>query len=137
MPGDPGDATTRDRRRRRTGLPSAADFTGITVGRRDDEPSLLDGLDSFGSGLPDELEERYTPPPPPPLPRISSTAILAIFGLIGGFVLFLFPRVLPIDRDISTLLGFTGIVAGFVTLILRLRAGGDEDDIDPDDGAVV
>ena len=35
-----------------------------------------------------------------------------------------------------TLLGFTGILAGFVTLIWRLRPG-DEDDHDPDDGAVV
>ncbi len=51
-----------------------------------------------------------------------------------GFVLFLFPSVFPADAGIVTLLGFTSILAGFVTLIWRLRPG-DRDD--PDDGAVV
>ena len=40
-----------------------------------------------------------------------------------GFVLFLFPWLLPIDRSAVTLFGFTGILAGFVTLIWRLRPG--------------
>jgi hypothetical protein len=33
-------------------------------------------------------------------------------------------------------LGLGGILAGFITLIWRLRSG-DDDDWDPDDGAVV
>ena len=40
------------------------------------------------------------------------------------------------DRSAVELFGFTGILAGFVTLIWRLRPG-DEDDDDPDNGAVV
>ncbi|MCF0095103.1 MULTISPECIES: DUF308 domain-containing protein [unclassified Micromonospora] len=120
-------------------LPSATDFSGISVGRgtRGDEPSLLDGLDTFGADLPDDDEdEGYHPPPPPPLPRISKYAVVGALAVVVGFVLFLFPSLLPVDRSAVTLFGFTGILAGFVTLIWRLRPG-DEDDDDPDNGAVV
>jgi hypothetical protein len=107
-------------------------------GRGVAEPSLLDGLETFGADLPDEDDdEGYTPPPPPPLPRISKYAVLGVLGVVGGFLLFLFPTVLPIDSTVSMLFGFTAILAGFVTLIWRLRPGGDEDDYDPDDGARV
>ena len=47
-----------------------------------------------------------------------------------GFVLFLFPSLLPVDAALVTLLGFTGILAGAVTLVWRLRPG-DDDDHDP------
>ncbi|MER7890923.1 DUF308 domain-containing protein [Micromonospora sp. NPDC094482] len=133
---DDSSPTATDVRR----LPYAADVSGISVGRNPgpDEPSLLDGLDTFGADLPDDDEdERYTPPPPPPLPRVSKYAAVGVLGVVVGFVLFLFPSLLPVDRSAVTLLGFTGILAGFVTLIWRLRPGGDDDDRDPDDGAVV
>ncbi|MEU7960044.1 DUF308 domain-containing protein [Micromonospora humida] len=132
---EPTGPTTTDVRR----LPYAADISGISVtprGRQQDEPSLLDGLDTFGADLPDDPEEGYTPPPPPPLPRISKYAVVGVLGIVLGFVLFLNPSLLPVDASVVTLLGFTGILAGFVTLIWRLRPG-DEDDHDPDDGAVV
>ncbi|SCG38243.1 DUF308 domain-containing protein [Micromonospora halophytica] len=118
-------------------LPYAGDISGISLGReRHDEPSLLDGLDTFGADLPGDPEEGYTPPPPPPLPRISKYAVVGALSIVLGFVLFLNPSLLPVDASVVTLLGFTGILAGFVTLIWRLRPG-DEDDHDPDDGAVV
>jgi hypothetical protein len=105
---------------------------------RDSESSLLDSLDNFGAEveLPDD-DEGYTPPPPPPLPHISKYAVLAVLAIIAGFVLFLNPDLLPIDNNISMLFGFTGILAGFVTLIWRLRPDDDDDDYDPDDGARV
>ena len=60
-----------------------------------------------------------------------------MLAIVVGFVLFLSPTVLPVsDPSVVTLLGFTGILAGFVTLVWRLRPG-DTDDHDPDDGAVV
>jgi hypothetical protein len=128
---------------RPTRRPSAADFSGISVTRRFEDPrgdegSLLDGLDTFGADLPGEPtdEEGYTPPPPPPLPRISKYTIAAVLGVVAGFVLLLFPQVLPIDRTVATVFGFLAILAGFVTLISRLRPG-DDDEPDPDDGARV
>ncbi|MGK5684649.1 DUF308 domain-containing protein [Actinoplanes sp. URMC 104] len=126
------------------GLPDAADFSGVSLGRRrtdrpTEDPSLLDGLDTFGAGLPgddeDEEDERYVPPPPPPLPRISKYAVIGVLSVVVGFLLFLFPTMLPIDRDYVTLIGFAAIVAGAVMLVWRLRSGDDEDDYD--DGAVV
>lgn len=120
-------------------LPYAADVSGISLSRgRQDEPSLLDGLDTFGADLPgDEDEEHFTPPPPPPLPRFSKYAVLGVFCIVVGFLLFLSPTVLSVvDPSVVTLLGFTGILAGFVMLIWRLRPG-DSDEHDPDDGAVV
>jgi hypothetical protein len=104
---------------------------------RDSETSLLDGLDSVAGDLPADDDEGYTPPPPPPLPRISKYAVLGVLGIIIGFVLFLSPGLLPVDSDLSMLLGFTAILAGFLTLIWRLRPDDDEDDYDPDDGARV
>lgn len=117
-------------------LPSATDVSGISVGGRADEPSLLDGLDTFGADLPDDPEDRYVPPPPPPLPRPSKYAVIGVLAIVAGFALFLFPNLLPIDRGLVTMLGFAGILTGFVTLIWRLRPGDEEED-DPDDGAVV
>lgn len=102
-----------------------------------DEPSLLDGLDTFGSHLPDEDEGTYTPPLPPPLPRPSGAVILAVVGIVAGFVLFLRPRLLPLDYGLVQLFSFVAVLAGVATLILRMRPGGDEEDQDPDDGAVV
>jgi hypothetical protein len=103
------------------------------------QPSLLTALDTFGTDLPDEPddEEGYTPPPPPPLPRISKYAVVGVLGIVAGFVLFIKPSLLPIDSDVSMLIGFTAILAGFGTLVWRLRPGDDGDDYDPDDGARV
>ncbi|WP_431935525.1 DUF308 domain-containing protein [Micromonospora sp. RP3T] len=132
---EPAGPTATDVRR----LPFAADVSGVSVSRgRHDEPSLLDGLDTFGADLPgDAEEEHYTPPPPPPLPRFSKYAVLGVLCIVVGFLFFLSPTVMSlVDPSVVTVLGFTGILAGFVMLIWRLRPG-DRDDHDPDDGAVV
>jgi hypothetical protein len=103
------------------------------------QPSLLTALDTFGRDLPDDPddEEGYTPPPPPPLPRISKYAILGALAVVAGFVVFIKPALLPIDSDVSMVLGFAAILTGFAMLVWRLRPGDDEDDYDPDDGARV
>jgi hypothetical protein len=133
---DRADATGR---RRSDAADRARDWP-VEWRRGADEPSLLDALDTFGTNLPDEPddEEGYTPPPPPPLPRFSKYAVTAVLAVVCGFVLFLFPDLLPLDPDMVMLVGFTGILAGFVTLVWRLRPGDDEDaDDDPENGAVV
>jgi hypothetical protein len=102
----------------------------------DEPPSLLDGLDTFGANLPDD-DEGYEPPPPPPLPRPSMPTVLATLAIAVGFLLLLWPGLLPVGHDVVLLLGFGGIIAGFVTLVWRLRPGDEDDDVDPDDGAKV
>ncbi|SDZ06513.1 hypothetical protein SAMN05444365_105131 [Micromonospora pattaloongensis] len=135
--GDGGGApTTPERGTEPRRLPYAGDISGISLGRRPDEPSLLDGLDTFGADLPDD-DEGYTPPPPPPLPRVSKYAAVGVLGIVAGFVLFFFPDLLPVDRALVTVIGFASVLAGFVTLIWRLRPDKDDDERDPDDGAVV
>jgi hypothetical protein len=103
----------------------------------EDQLSLLDGLDSFGASLPDEDDDGFTPPAPPPLPRPSMPAALGIGSIIAGLIIFLSPGVLPVGEATALLLGFCAILAGFVTLVWRLRPGDDEDEGDSDDGAKV
>jgi hypothetical protein len=104
------------------------------------EPTVLESFDAFHPDLDEdqdeEDEDRFVPPPPPPLPHISKYAVMGVLGVVLGFVLFLFPDLLPIDRDYVIMLGFAAIVSGAVMLVWRLRSGDDEDD-DFDDGAVV
>ena len=102
-----------------------------------EESSLLDGLDTFGAGLPDPEEEGYTPPAAPPVPRPSAPTALAVAGIILGLLVFLKPSLVPIAESVAMLLGFAAVVGGFATLVWRLRPGDDDDDIDPDDGARV
>jgi hypothetical protein len=118
-------------------LPALRRWQRSTVAPRDDRPSFLDGLDSFGAGLDDaDDEEGYTPPPPPPLPRLAPATIAAVVSILVGVLLLFDPGLVPIDNTAAMALGLAGILAGFIALIWRLRSG-DDDDWDPDDGAVV
>ena len=104
--------------------------------------STVDPRDSVGRGFDgyadeDEDDEGYTPPPPPPLPRISLITVAAVIAILAGFVLFFNPGLLPISAAASLIIGFAAILAGFATLVWRLRSGDDDDDWDPDDGAIV
>lgn len=106
----------------------------------DDEPSLLDGLDTFGAHLPDDEEDEgtYTPPPPPPLPKPSKFTVGAVLAILAGFILFLWPALLPIGENLARFTGFVACFAGVAVLVWRLRPGTDDDEYrDPDDGAVV
>jgi hypothetical protein len=102
-----------------------------------EEPSLLDGLDTFGTGLDDDEEEGYTPPQAPPIPRPSMPTVLAVIGIIGGLIVFLSPDLLPMSERAAMLIGFAAVVSGFGTLVWRLRPGDDDDEGRDDDGARV
>jgi hypothetical protein len=118
------------------GLPSAADFSGISLNRRrTDNPSPVDEPGPVDEDEEDDEGDRYVPPPPPPMPRLSKYAVAGVLGIIVGFVLFLRPTLLPVDPGFVTLIGFFAVIAGAVTLVWRLRSGDDDDDFD--DGAVV
>ncbi len=100
------------------------------------QPSLLDGLDTFGAHLPDDAPEKFVPPTPPPWPKIPFAAILAVVSIIFGFVLFFDRELLPVSSGVGMLLGVIGVLGGAAALIMRLRPGGDDDE-PMDDGAVV
>jgi hypothetical protein len=100
------------------------------------QPSLLDGLDTFGAHLPDDAPEHFVPPTPPPFPRIPFAAIMAVVAILLGFVLFFDREILPVSEPVSMLIGLAGVLGGAAALIMRLRPGGD-DAPPPDDGAVV
>jgi hypothetical protein len=94
----------------------------------------LDADDTF-----EEDEEGYEPPPPPPIPRPSRYTALALLAIGAGLVLFFWPGLLTsigFGEKLTLGLGVLGILVGFGTLVWRLRSGDEEED-DPDDGAVV
>jgi hypothetical protein len=103
----------------------------------EDEPTLLDALDTFGADLPATDDEGYIPPPPPPVPRPPAPVIFALLSILGGLVLFFQPSILMTDTRTGLLVGFLLLLLGVVALIWRLRPGDDEDDTGDDDGAVV
>ena len=84
-----------------------------------------------------EDEGHYVPPPPPPVPKGDKISRWAWAGAIGAPLLAIVLPLLGWRLD-----GFTGMflvaafLAGFITLISRLRTGPRIDD-GPEDGAVV
>ncbi len=86
---------------------------------------------------PQEDEGHYVPPPPPPLPKGDKVGRWAWAGALGAPILAI---VLPIiGWGVDGLTGIALVVAflaGFGTLVSRLRPGPRIDD-GPDDGAVV
>ncbi|MDT4986768.1 MAG: hypothetical protein QOI74_862 [Micromonosporaceae bacterium] len=108
-----------------------------TTARPPDEPSLLDALDTFGADVPDPDDDGYTPPPPPPVPRPPAPVIASLLGIVSGLLAFFSPTLVPIDTDVTQMLGFALLLGGVVGLIWRLRPGDEPDDEPDDDGAVV
>ena len=95
----------------------------------DDEP-----VDELDDG---EDEGHYVPPPPPPVPKGDSVTRWAWAGAVGAPVLGLL--LLLLGQNLDGMLGLllvAAFLAGFVTLVSRLRTGPRIDD-GPDDGAVV
>ncbi len=111
----------------------------FTDERRDQGPSILDGLDTFGANLPEgEDDEDFTPPPPPPLPRVGMVPVIGVLGIVVGFLAVVRPEWFAslIPPATAEIMGAAGLLLGTVLLIGRLRSGSDEDD-DPDRGAAV
>ncbi|MDG9716207.1 hypothetical protein [Streptomyces sp. DH24] len=82
-------------------------------------------------------EGHFVPPEPPPLPEADVTAKFAWLGVLGGPVLLLLAVLLGWDMTWwLTTLGIGGFLGGFVTLVMRMTPGDEEED-DPGRGAVV
>jgi len=82
-------------------------------------------------------EEHFEPPPPPPLPSVDTLGRFAWAGLLGGPGLLLLGTIVgfPIAGWVGGL-AVAAFVAGFVTLVARMKDRPDADS-GPDDGAVV
>jgi hypothetical protein len=84
---------------------------------------------------PADTEDHFVPPPPPPLPRGDGVSRLAWAGVLGTPVFLVVAVALGWRLPSwATTLAVIALVAGFVTLVTRLRG---HDPHDPDDGAVV
>ncbi|AEV82576.1 hypothetical protein ACWT_1557 [Actinoplanes sp. SE50] len=132
------EGTTSDADRKDRSRPVGEDGRPVNRRRTDPpppEPVVYPVIDPFGFPDVADEDERYVPPPPPPLPHISKYTVAGTLGVILGFVLFLFPTLIPVDRNFVMFFGFAGIVGGAITLVWRLRSGDDDDEFD--DGAVV
>jgi hypothetical protein len=87
-------------------------------------------------GIDDDVEH-YVPPEPPPLPAADTVTRFAWVGLVAGPLFLVLGTLLgwPID-GFAALLAVGAFVAGFVTLVARMKDDRSSDDAG-DDGAVV
>lgn len=110
------------------------------------QPPSYDSLDLPAGDFPAEPLSRgpaedptdhYVPPDPPPLPEGDIVSRLAWIGVVGGPVMLLVAALLRWELSgWLALLPLVAFVAGFVTLVARMRDRPNDED-DPDDGAVV
>ena len=81
--------------------------------------------------------EHYIPPEPAPAPKLDWISKLAWTGLIGGPAILVLAAVLDVGRGGRLLaIALLAFVAGFLTLVFRMKDRPPIDDT-PDDGAVV
>jgi hypothetical protein len=113
--------------------PQASDDEYLAVtwqSRRDNS----DNSDDAAAAARDR-EDHFVPDPPAPLPHLEPYKQLAWAGVIGGPVVLLIAAFTGIDLpEWLSWLAIVGFVGGFVTLVATMS---DDDDWDPDDGAVV
>lgn len=85
----------------------------------------------------DEDDDHFEPPPPPPLPQVDAVTRLAWAGALGGPLLLVLAAIagFPLSGWVG-LLAVTAFMAGFVTLVARMKDRPPTDS-GPDDGAVV
>lgn len=85
-----------------------------------------------------EDDDHFTPPEPPPLPETDATTKFGWLGALGGPLLLIGAVLFDVYMSwwIVTL-GVGGFLAGFATLLTRLRDDHDDDLGDPGGGAVV
>lgn len=83
----------------------------------------------------EDPEDHFVPPAPPPVPRLSKQAILALFLIVGGVLLLLWPDGLGFSEQSGLALGVVCVISAGGLLVLRLRD--DRYDGPDDDGAVL
>lgn len=82
-----------------------------------------------------DRDDHFVPDPPAPLPHIEPYKQLAWAGVIGGPLALLIAALTGLDLpEWLSWFAIVGFIGGFVTLVATMS---DDDDWDPDDGAVV
>ncbi len=128
------------------GIDLDAEFAALVANWTSDDPLPGDAFDLLDEDAPavpadaadEELaDEHFEPPPPPPLPRLSTTAIGAVLLLALGIAIIGFSDRLGLTSELSFPFGVILILTGGGLLLSRLRDDSEDEDVDPDDGAVL
>jgi hypothetical protein len=84
----------------------------------------------------DDPHDHFVPPEPPRGPKLDWPSRLAWLGLLGGPILLILAALLDFGDRRVTGVAVIGFIAGFLTLVIRMKDRLPQDDT-PDDGAVV
>ncbi|WP_112240376.1 hypothetical protein [Kribbella monticola] len=103
---------------------------GLDVADTDDEPP------EEPPARRDDPHDHYVPPEPPRGPRLDWISRAAWLGLLGGPALLILAALFDFGTGRITTLAVVGFIAGFLTLVIRMKDRLPPDDT-PDDGAVV
>jgi hypothetical protein len=94
-------------------------------------------LEPLPADPPESREDHFEPPPPPPLPSVDVISRFAWAGALGGPIVLLLAALAGISlAGWVGVLALFGFMAGFVTLVARMKDRPPTDS-GPDDGAVV
>jgi hypothetical protein len=106
---------------------------GLIVG---DGPDADEEAEDERPARRNDPHDHFVPPEPPRGPRLDWISRAAWLGLIGGPLLLVLAALFGFGESRITLLAVIGFVAGFLTLVIRMKDRLPPDDT-PDDGAVV
>ena len=121
----------------RTASATTTDTLGTTIGFEELRANTPTSPVVRRDAAADDPEDHFQPPPPPPLPEIDRVGRFAWAGALGGPAFLVLATLLGLHLDGWVgFLALVGFMAGFVTLVARMKdrpPGGTG----PDDGAVV
>ncbi|TCM50433.1 hypothetical protein [Kribbella sp. VKM Ac-2568] len=105
--------------------------SGLIVGDTDEDPP-----EEPPARRTEDPHDHYVPPEPPRGPKLDWISRAAWLGLLGGPVLLILAALLDFGTGRITTIAVVGFIAGFLTLVIRMKDRLPPDDT-PDDGAIV
>jgi hypothetical protein len=104
---------------------------GLIVGDTDEDPP-----EEPPARRTDDPHDHFVPPEPPRGPRLDWISRAAWLGLFGGPALLILAALFDFGTGRITTIAVVGFIAGFLTLVIRMKDRLPPEDT-PDDGAVV
>lgn len=104
---------------------------GLIVGDTDEDPP-----EEPPARRTDDPHDHFVPPEPPRGPRLDWISRAAWLGLLGGPALLILAALFDFGTGRITTIAVVGFIAGFLTLVIRMKDRLPPEDT-PDDGAVV